>query len=38
VAAVKARLRSVRQRDMQRLAQQALACGTAAEVRGLPLP
>jgi phosphocarrier protein FPr len=38
VAAVKARLRSVRRVDTERLAERALACGTAAEVRALVLP
>ena len=38
VAAVKARLRSVSRADTQRLAEQALACGTVAEVRALVLP
>ncbi len=38
VAAVKARLRSVSRADTQRLAERALACTTAAEVRALVLP
>ena len=38
VAAVKARLRAVRHTDAQRLAERALACATAAEVRALVLP
>jgi phosphocarrier protein FPr len=38
VAAVKARLRSIRRGDVQRLAERALACSTAAEVRALALP
>jgi phosphocarrier protein FPr len=38
VAAVKARLRTVRRDAVRQLAQRALACSTAAEVRRLPLP
>jgi len=38
VAAVKARLRAVNRDAVRRLAQRALACGTAAEVRALALP
>jgi multiphosphoryl transfer protein len=38
VAAVKARLRSVSMADARRLAEQALACSTATEVRELVLP
>jgi multiphosphoryl transfer protein len=38
VAAVKARLRTVSMVHARRLAEQALACGTAGEVRGLALP
>ena len=38
VAAVKARLRQVSLAQAKVLAQQALACSTAAEVRGLSLP
>jgi phosphocarrier protein FPr len=38
VAAVKARLRTVNQQAVRRLAQRALACGTAGEVRALALP
>jgi multiphosphoryl transfer protein len=38
VAAVKARLRGVSREAARRLAERALACSTAAEVRELPLP
>jgi phosphoenolpyruvate-protein kinase (PTS system EI component) len=38
VAAVKARLRSVSREAARRLAERALVCSTAAEVRDLPLP
>jgi phosphocarrier protein FPr len=38
VAAVKARLRTVDRAAVRRLADRALACATAAEVRELPLP
>jgi phosphocarrier protein FPr len=38
VAAVKARLRTVSMVDARRLADRALACATAGEVRGLALP
>jgi phosphocarrier protein FPr len=38
VAAVKARIRASSLADMQALARRALACRSAAEVRGLPLP
>jgi len=38
VAAVKARLRTTSWADTKALAEQALACGTADEVRGLALP
>ena len=38
VAAVKARLRRVSHQSVRELAQRALRCGTAAEVRELPLP
>lgn len=38
VAAVKARLRTVNQQAVRRLAQRALACTTAGEVRALALP
>ncbi|MET0324785.1 MAG: phosphoenolpyruvate--protein phosphotransferase [Ilumatobacteraceae bacterium] len=38
VAAVKARLRAVRHTDARRLAERALACATATEVRALVLP
>jgi phosphocarrier protein FPr len=38
VAAVKARLRNVTRAQVRRLAERALNCGTATEVRELPLP
>ncbi|MET0460666.1 MAG: putative PEP-binding protein, partial [Ilumatobacteraceae bacterium] len=38
VAAEKARLRAVRHTDARRLAERALACTTATEVRALVLP
>ena len=38
VAAVKARLRTVSRKDVRRLAERALACATAPEVRELALP
>jgi phosphocarrier protein FPr len=38
VAAVKARLRTVSRKDVRRLAEQALACTTATQVRELALP
>jgi phosphocarrier protein FPr len=38
VAAVKARLRGVSRQATEELARRALACSTAAEVRGLELP
>ncbi len=38
VAAVKARLRNLDRAALERLAERALACSTATEVRALPLP
>jgi phosphocarrier protein FPr len=38
IAAIKAAIRKVAMHDLKELAQQALACATAAQVRALPLP